>query len=98
MFQRFGLLVAAGDRHLVEFLPGFTRSPEKLFKWGVIRTPIPYRIARHYAAPAKTRDKDLAFQAILGDPTPPLPIDEAWTMFNELLHAGREYLPGWDIN
>jgi alpha-galactosidase len=28
LFQRFGLLAAAGDRHLVEFLPGFIRSPD----------------------------------------------------------------------
>ena len=33
LFQRFDP-GAAGDRHLVEFLPGFTRSPEELFRWG----------------------------------------------------------------
>ncbi|HET9913531.1 MAG TPA: alpha-glucosidase/alpha-galactosidase, partial [Anaerolineales bacterium] len=31
LFQRFGILAAAGDRHLVEFLPGFIHSPEILF-------------------------------------------------------------------
>ncbi len=41
-----GILAAAGDRHLVEFLPGFTRSPEELFRWGVIRTPMSYRHER----------------------------------------------------
>ena len=46
LFQRWGLLPAAGDRHLVEFLPGFIRSPEELFRWGVIRTPITYRLGR----------------------------------------------------
>ena len=56
MFQRFGILAAAGDRHLVEFLPGFIRSPETLFKWGVIRTPVSYRIERWATAPQKTRD------------------------------------------
>lgn len=35
LFQRFGILAAAGDRHLVEFVPGFTRSPEDLFRWGL---------------------------------------------------------------
>ena len=40
LFQRFGILAAAGDRHLVEFLPGFIHSPENLFKWGLIRTPV----------------------------------------------------------
>lgn len=56
LFKRFGVLAAAGDRHLVEFLPGFIRSPETLFKWGVIRTPVSYRIERWITAPQKTRD------------------------------------------
>jgi len=56
LFKRFGVLAAAGDRHLVEFLPGFIRSPETLFKWGVIRTPVSYRIERWATAPQKTRD------------------------------------------
>jgi alpha-galactosidase/6-phospho-beta-glucosidase family protein len=56
LFPRFGLLAAAGDRHLVEFLPGFTRSIEGLFRWGVIRTPVSYRLDRWRSAPQKTRD------------------------------------------
>jgi len=56
LFQRFGILAAAGDRHLVEFLPGFILSPETLFKWGVIRTPVSWRIERWVTAPQKTRD------------------------------------------
>jgi alpha-galactosidase len=56
LFQRFGILAAAGDRHLVEFLPGFIRSPEVLFKWGLIRTPVSWRIERWAAAPQKTYD------------------------------------------
>ncbi|MFH1523767.1 MAG: alpha-glucosidase/alpha-galactosidase [Chloroflexota bacterium] len=56
LFQRFGILAAAGDRHLVEFLPGFILSPETLFKWGVIRTPVSYRIQRWESAPQATRD------------------------------------------
>ena len=56
LFLRFGILAAAGDRHLVEFLPGFIRSPETLFEWGVIRTPVSWRIERWTTAPQKTRD------------------------------------------
>ena len=56
LFKRFGILAAAGDRHLVEFLPGFIHSPEILFKWGVIRTPVSWRIERWATAPQKTRD------------------------------------------
>jgi len=43
LFERYGILAAAGDRHLSEFVPGFTHSPELLFRWGVIRTPVSYR-------------------------------------------------------
>jgi alpha-galactosidase/6-phospho-beta-glucosidase family protein len=56
LFKRFGVLAAAGDRHLVEFLPGFIHSPQTLFKWGVIRTPVSYRIERWTNAPQKTRE------------------------------------------
>lgn len=191
LFKRFGILAAAGDRHLVEFMPGFTRSPEELFRWGIIRTPVSYRIERWRNAPQKTRDlmegraplivdasgeegvaqmkallglgdlvtnvnvknvgqisnlplevvvetnarfsrnqvqpitagalpagvqsivarhvsnqeliveaaltrdKDLAFQAVLNDPANRLPPDETWEMFDEMLQASREFLPGW---
>ena len=56
LFKRFGILAAAGDRHLVEFLPGFIHSPETLFKWGIIRTPVSWRIERWTTAPQKTHD------------------------------------------
>lgn len=56
LFQHYGILPAAGDRHLVEFLPGFIHSPETLFKWGVIRTPVSWRIERWKASPQITRD------------------------------------------
>ncbi len=192
LFKCYDLLAAAGDRHLVEFMPGFTRAPEELFRWGVIRTPVSYRLERWRAAPQKTRDlmegrtplvldasgeegvaqmrallglgdlvtnvnvenvgqisnlplhavvetnarfsrdqvrplvagalpggahaliarhvanqelivnaalahdKDLAFQAVLNDPANRLPADETWEMFNEMLSASREFLPGWN--
>ncbi len=55
LFQRFGILAAAGDRHLVEFLPGYIHSPETLFRWGIIRTPVSWRIERRESAPQQTR-------------------------------------------
>jgi hypothetical protein len=39
----------------------------------------------------------LAFQAVLNDPANRLPPDETWSMFNEMLRASREFLPGWEI-
>jgi len=46
LFKRYGILAAAGDRHLAEFVPGLTISPEELFRRGVIRTPVSYRIEK----------------------------------------------------
>jgi alpha-galactosidase len=46
---------------------------------------------------ALARDKELAFQAVFNDPANRLPIDEAWAMFNQMLQASREFLPGWEI-
>ncbi len=193
LFQHFNILAAAGDRHLVEFLPGFIHSPEILFNWGIICTPVSWRIARWQAAPQQTRDlisgktsfelkpsseegvaqikaivglgnlvtnvnllnqgqipnlpldvvvetnahfsqnevrplsagslpaglasliqqhstnqeliinaavehdKELAFQAVYNDPSTCLPIDTAWEMFNQMLLASRDYLPGWSF-
>jgi alpha-galactosidase/6-phospho-beta-glucosidase family protein len=60
-------------------------------------------IARHVAnqelivQAALTRDRELAFQAVLSDPTTRLPVDEAWSMFVEMRQASREFLPGWVI-
>ena len=56
LFKHFGILPAAGDRHLVEFLPGFVRSPETLFEWGIIRTPVSWRIKRWIDAPQQTHN------------------------------------------
>jgi alpha-galactosidase len=194
LFLRYGILAAAGDRHLVEFVPGFVHSPDILFRWGIIRTPVAWRIerwtkaaqhtaavlageaplelaptgeegvnqmrallglgdvvtnvnlentgqiadlplgavvetnarftrgelrpvqagslppgvhpmvARHVAnqemivAAALTRDRDLAFQAIYADPTNRLALDDTWKMYNEMLYASREWLPGWKLS
>jgi alpha-galactosidase len=48
LFKRFGVLPAAGDRHLVEFATWFLQEdmPEDLNRWGVLRTPSSYRLAR----------------------------------------------------
>lgn len=48
LFKRFGVLPAAGDRHLVEFASWFLQGemPEDLNRWGVLRTPSSYRLDR----------------------------------------------------
>lgn len=56
LFRRYGILPAAGDRHLVEFVPGFIGSPEELFRWGLIRTPVSIRIAAWHDYPRLVSD------------------------------------------
>jgi galacturan 1,4-alpha-galacturonidase len=61
-------------------------------------------IARHSAnqemivEAAITRNPDLAFQAVLGDPANVLDPKATWEMFQRMLTASREFLPGWKIN
>lgn len=45
LYRRFGVLPAAGDRHLAEFAPWFVRGSDKsgLNRWGIRRTPASYR-------------------------------------------------------
>lgn len=47
LFRRFGVLAAAGDRHLVEFLPGaqYLSGPEGAKKWMFHLTTVDYRKA-----------------------------------------------------
>ena len=44
---------------------------------------------------ALTGDKDLAFQAVYADPASTLPVDQSWKMFNEMIAASGNFLPGW---
>lgn len=56
LFHRFGALGAAGDRHLVEFVPWYLAGGEKgLMRWGVIPTPYRWRLRRQ-AEPGKPSD------------------------------------------
>lgn len=187
LLRRFGALGAAGDRHLVEFVPWYLSSEEELHRWGVIRTPFSWRLQRSKnpaaplgshagkrlqpsgeegvqqieallglralttnvnlpnagqfsiarpgvivetnaefrqnsvrpivagalppgAASLVTRamdeqsmtltaslecDADLAFQAMMTHPLVRIPTDQAWAMFQEMIAATGEMLPGW---
>jgi len=43
---RFGVLGAAGDRHLAEFVPWYLSIENELHRWGVILTPYSWRVER----------------------------------------------------
>lgn len=47
LFRRFGLIAAAGDRHLAEFMPGdeYLADPETVKRWKFGLTPVSWRKA-----------------------------------------------------
>ena len=47
LFRRYGLIAAAGDRHLAEFMPGDTylRDPDTIRSWKFSLTPVSWRKA-----------------------------------------------------
>jgi alpha-galactosidase len=51
LFRRFGILAAAGDRHLAEFVPWFLTSETSCYRWGFRLTPYSYRRDRYRNAP-----------------------------------------------
>lgn len=46
LFRRYGLIAAAGDRHLAEFMPGtwYLRDPETVKRWKFNLTPVKWRM------------------------------------------------------
>lgn len=53
LLAEYGLLPAAGDRHLAEFLPGICTSVGRLKAWGIAPTKASFRIARREAMNAE---------------------------------------------
>ena len=47
LFLRYGVIAAAGDRHLAEFVPGawYLKDPQTVEAWKFKLTPVSYRIA-----------------------------------------------------
>lgn len=45
LFRRYGIIAAAGDRHLAEFLPPwYLKDPKTVDQWGFALTPVYWRI------------------------------------------------------
>jgi alpha-galactosidase/6-phospho-beta-glucosidase family protein len=47
LYRRYGILPAAGDRHLVEFVPWYldpVEAPEDVHRWGIKLTPSEHRV------------------------------------------------------
>ena len=45
LYRRYGVIAAAGDRHLAEFCEGswYLKNDEQIAEWGFVRTPVSYR-------------------------------------------------------
>lgn len=46
LYRRFGVLAAAGDRHLAEFVPWFLTGEDSCYRWGFRLTPYSLRLRR----------------------------------------------------
>ncbi len=57
-FRDFGVLGAAGDRHLVEFVPWFLDSEETLHRYGIVLTPYSWRATQAIEKRAKVFSDD----------------------------------------
>ena len=59
LFKRFGMIAAAGDRHLAEFCPGkwYLASPEQVKSWGFGLTPVAWRWNKLAERLQKSRDR-----------------------------------------
>jgi len=57
LFLRYGLIAAAGDRHLAEFCPHswYLSSPQDVEKWGFALTPVSWRITNREKLKEKAR-------------------------------------------
>lgn len=55
LYRRFGILAAAGDRHLAEFVPWFLTDKDSCYRWGFMLTPYSYRLERYREAPKQFR-------------------------------------------
>lgn len=44
LFLKYGVIAAAGDRHLAEFVPEYVQNPETVARWKYALTPVDYRV------------------------------------------------------
>ena len=57
LLKRYGLIAAAGERHIVEFLPFYCKDEKTLNRWGVKLTPYEARRHRYYVGPVEFRER-----------------------------------------
>lgn len=57
LFRRYGIIAAAGERHLVEFVPYYLKDEATLNRWGVQLTLYSYRQERYVNMPKQFRKR-----------------------------------------
>jgi alpha-galactosidase len=67
LYKRFGVIAAAGDRHLAEFCPGdwYLKSPEQVKEWKFGLTPVSWRtedLAKRLEKSAKLESGEMPFE------------------------------------
>ncbi len=55
LFRKYGVIAAAGDRHLAEFVPDYVQNPETVAYWGYALTPVDYRLENKKELNEKSR-------------------------------------------
>jgi len=86
LFRRYGLIAAAGDRHLAEFCPPswYLSSPEMAESWGFALTPVSWRIKDR----EKLKQKAIAYRGGSLEMTPIESGEEGIKIIKALLGFG----------
>lgn len=69
LFQKYGVIAAAGDRHLAEFVPEYLKDPQTVEDWNYALTPVDYRIQNKKELNEKSRLYASGESAILIEPS-----------------------------
>lgn len=77
--KNFGSLGAAGDRHLAEFVPWYLTSDETLNKYGVVRTPYEWRLARDN----RRKNEPITDEDLIAKPSDEEGVDIMMSLFGE---------------
>ena len=86
--RNFGILGAAGDRHLAEFIPWYLTSDENIHRYGIMRTPYEWRVRN---------DRDKKNKAFKDDELVPEQSDEEGVDIMKALITGESLITNVNI-
>jgi galacturan 1,4-alpha-galacturonidase len=87
LFRRYGLIAAAGDRHLAEFCPSswYLKDPETVESWGFLLTPVSFRVTKR----EELKKKSAAYRAGTETLVPKRSGEEGIRLIKALLGLGN---------